>query len=170
MSNDDTCGHPTADGSPCQHPATDGDSCWLNEHGGDAAPSGRDFSLGEDDHDDILAAAREGLSKSGCARAAGVSHTELNRYLDAHDEFRAAFRRARSEGEHRLVKGALYREVNNPEPRREMDGQHARFLLSTSFDYIKTEKKEVEMDADVDHTGGVTADFIAFSEAEDGDE
>lgn len=33
-----------------------------------------------------------------------------------------------------------------------------------------SEKREVEMDADVDHTGGVTADFIAFTEGDDVDE
>jgi len=37
----ETCGHPTADGTPCQHPATDGDSCWIPAHGGDAESHGR---------------------------------------------------------------------------------------------------------------------------------
>ena len=41
------------------------------------------------DHDTLIEAAKTGLSKRGCARAAGVSHTALQRYLDAHDDFRA---------------------------------------------------------------------------------
>lgn len=136
MTNNDTetCGHETAQGTPCQNPITDGDSCWLNEHGGDANPSGRDYSISQDDHDDILSAAREGLSKSGCARAAGVSHTELNRYLDAHDEFRSSFAQARAQGETTLVRDGL----RDPDT----DSSMAKFLLAASFDYKKTEKRE----------------------------
>lgn len=145
MSDDDICGHPTADGSPCQNPATDGDSCWLDSHGGSASPSGRDFSIDESDHDDILQAARDGMSKTGCARAAGVSRSQLNRYLDHHEQFRSAFMRARHTGEQKLVKGPL---IDDPDDPVDIDGQHARFLLSTSFDYKKTEKQEVEHSSD----------------------
>lgn len=148
MTNQETCGHPTSDGTPCQNPASDGNSCWLNEHGGNAAPSGRDFSLSEEDHDDILDAAREGLSKSGCARAAGVSHTELNRYLESHDEFRAAFAQARAQGEQVLVERGLY----DPDA----DSSMAKFLLSTSFEYVKTEKRELEDVTDGDGGFGTT--------------
>lgn len=146
----DKCGHETADGTPCQNPATDGDSCWLNEHGGNANPSGRDFSLSEADHNDILQAARNGLSKSGCARAAGVSHTELNRYLDAHPEFRSSFAQARAQGETRLVSEGL----RDPET----DSSMAKFLLASSFDYKKTEKTEVENTGD-DPLAEVVVDF-----------
>jgi len=146
MSDDDICGHPTADGSPCQNTPTDGDSCWLDSHGGSASPSGRDFSIDESDHDDILQAARDGMSKRGCARAAGVSHTELQRYLDHHEQFRSTFIRARHTGEQKLVRGPL---IDDPDDPVDIDGQHARFLLSTSFDYKKTEKQEVE------HSGGI---------------
>lgn len=144
----EVCGHPTegGDGPPCQNPATEDGHCWLDAHGGDTEV-GRDFSLSEEDHDTILQAARDGMSKAGCARAAGVSDTELQRYLDAHDDFRGAFTRARHEGERKLVKGPLY---NEEDAIREMDGQHARFLLSTSFDYSKTEKKELEHSGEVD--------------------
>lgn len=152
---DDTCGHPTADGTPCQNPATDGDTCWLNEHGGDADPSGRDFSLSEDDHDQLLNAARQGLSKSGCARAAGVSHTELNRYLDAHEEFRSDFAQARANGEAKLVREGL----RDPET----DSSMAKFLLSTSFDYVKKEKREVTGD------GGGAVEVTLNREVVDGD-
>lgn len=141
----DTCGADTTGDAPCQNPTTeDGDParCWIPSHNDPDAenPHGRDFALSEDDHDDILDAAKMGASKAGCARAAGVDEASLRRYLDAHDDFRRAFAQARAEGEQRLLRGPLFREED---ARREMDGQHARFLLSTSFDYKKTERKEV---------------------------
>lgn len=58
--DEETCGHPTADGSPCQLPASDGDSCHLNEHGGHAAPNGRPTRLTEDLMDEICACVAEG--------------------------------------------------------------------------------------------------------------
>jgi len=155
----DQCGYPTAADTPCQHPAGDNGRCHIDAHNpdGKGVSVGRDFSISEEDHADILKAARMGLSKSGCGRAAGVGPDELRRYVDAHPDFREAFMRARFQGEQKLVKGALHQQKNVKEPHREMDGQHARFLLSTSFDYKKTERKEltgedggaIEVDSDV---------------------
>lgn len=108
----------------------------------DGRSKGRDFSVQGDDHDDILDAAKRGLSKRGCARAAGVSHTELQRYLDAHPDFRASFAQARARGETALVEGGLRDE--------DVDTSMAKFLLAASFDYKKTERREVE--ADVNQT------------------
>lgn len=153
------CGYETASGTPCKNPATEEGHCWLEAHGGDVQ-NGRDFAISESDHEDILDAARLGASKSGCARAAGVSHTALQRYLDAHEDFRSTFMRARSQGERELLKGALYQRKNDPEPHREMDGQHARFLLSTSFDYRKTENKNVDLSGDID----IDTEFVAIDE------
>lgn len=140
---DDTCGHETPNG-PCKNPATEGDHCWIKSHGGDVDGHGRDWSITEDDHDDILDAARVGLSQSGCARAAGVDEKCLRRYLDAHPDFRRAFMRARERGERRLAERGL----TDPD----VDSSMAKFLLSTSFGYVKTEKREVDMDANVDVT------------------
>jgi len=155
----DTCNAPTTDDGTCENPTTDdGDPerCWIPSHNDPGAenPHGREFSIDEDDHDDIINAATDGLSKGGCARAAGVARPQLNRYLDAHPDFRSEFARARAKGEQKLVRGALF---NEEHAEREMDGQHARFLLSTSFDYIKTERREV--DADVDGDVDLTVDF-----------
>lgn len=145
---DDICAADTTGDSPCQNPAGDNGRCWIPTHQPDADenttnPHGRDFTITEDDHDDILEAARLGMSKAGCARAAGVAPNQLNRYLQSDEkaDFRQAFMRARYQGEQRLIEGPMF---NDEEARREMDGQHARFLLSTSFDYVKTEKKELE--------------------------
>lgn len=147
--SDDVCGAECADGTPCQHPAG---SCPVPSHSDPDAenPHGREFSIDEDDHDDILDAARDGLSKAGCARAAGVDKASLLRYLDAHPDFRTAFRRARSEGEQTLVREPLYDD--------DMDGQHARFLLSSSFEYVRTEKQELENTGD-EPLADVTIDF-----------
>jgi len=158
--SDDICGYPTADGSPCQNPAGENGRCWIPSHNpgdDDANPQGRDFKIDESDHDDILEAARMGASKAGCARAAGVDKASLLRYLDAHDQFRTAFMRARHEGERTLVKGPLISDDHNKGPDGvEIDGQHARFLLSTSFDYVKTERQEVEHAGD----GGGPVEFV----------
>lgn len=139
MTSDDICGAECVDGTECHHPAG---SCPVPSHSDPTAenPHGRDFSLSEDDHADILDAAQGGMSKSGCARAAGVDEKNLRRYLEAHPHFRRAFMRARHEGEKKLVSQPLMDGEDAPD----MDGQHARFLLSTSFDYVKTEKRELE--------------------------
>jgi len=112
----------------------------LNEDGG--ASKGRDFALGESDHEEILEAAETGMSIRGCARAAGVSLSQLQRYLDAHPDFRVSFERARARGESELIRGGLRDD--------EVDTSMAKFLLASSYDYKKTERREVE--ADVDQT------------------
>ena len=138
MTND-TCGHPTGEGDPCELPASRPDGKCHHHTDTEDTHTGRRFKIDEDDHDDILEAARDGLSKAGCARAAGVEKPSLLRYLEAHEDFRTAFARARAKGERRLATGPLYDREHEPD----MDGQHARFLLSTSFDYVKTEKREL---------------------------
>lgn len=132
MTDDDICGHPTADGSPCQNPATDGDSCYLNEHGGDADPSGRPTKLDEY-RDKIMEAACEGMSLQGCARVAGIAEKTLHTWINEYDEFASELRQARAEGELQHI--------------RNVDDKGSQFLLERSFGYTKTEKKELE------HTG-----------------
>ncbi len=108
-----------------------------------SALGGRDFEIEKSDHDNILQAAREGKSKRGCARAAGVGRDSLDRYLDANDEFRDSFERARAQGESRLIRDGLYE--------KDADASMAKFLLSTSFEYVKTERREHDVEADVTH-------------------
>ena len=146
---DDICGYEgTTTGEPCQHPAG---SCPVPSHSDPEAenPQGRAFTITEDDHEAILEAARLGKSETGCARAAGVSSwAVLDRYLDAHPEFRSAFVRARAQGEDRLIQDGL----TDPDT----DSSMAKFLLSTSFGYIKTERREVDADVTVEDP---TVDF-----------
>ena len=143
MPTDATCGHPTAggDGPPCKLPASKSDGrCHHHTETDERANGGREWTIDESDHEDILDAARIGASKAGCARAAGTGIDQLQRYLDAHDGFREAFTRARHRGERRLITEPL---VDSDAPDApDMDGQHARFLLKTSFKYA--EKQELE--------------------------
>lgn len=156
---DDTCGHPTANGTPCELPASASDGrCHHHTEADERANGGREWAINESDHEDILSAARDGFSKAGCARAAGVGEASLQRYLDAHEDFRSAFMRARHEGERTLIKGPLVDRPDAPGDGPDINGQHARFLLSTSFDYVKTEKRELENTGD-DPLGEVVIDF-----------
>jgi hypothetical protein len=134
------------DGEPCQLPASrdDGRCHHHTEVNDQRANGGREWAIDEDDHDEILEGARMGMSKTGCARLAGVDKASLLRYLDAHPDFRTAFARARARGEQRLISGPLVDDEDSPD----MDGQHARFLLSTSFDYVETERHELENTGD----------------------
>ncbi len=138
MSDDvEICGHDTAGGTPCELPASYPDRrCYHHTETADVDSGGRPYVIDESDHDAILDAARTGMSKAGCARAAGASLTSLRRYLESHEDFRRSFARARAEGEHRLAHDGLLDS--------EVDTSMAKFLLSTSFDYVKTEKKELE--------------------------
>ena len=144
------CGHIKNDGEACTYtPKYDDGKCGVHSEHNENGP-GRPFAISKSNHEDILEAARMGASKAGCARAAGVDKASLLRYLDSHPDFRTAFTRARHQGEQRLLTGPLY---EDKDAIRQMDGQHARFLLSTSFDYKKTEKKELEDVTDGDGFG-----------------
>ena len=145
---DDTCGWPTTADGECQNPVGEDGTCWIPSHGDADAenPHGREFTIDEADHEDILSAAREGVSKRGCARAAGVSLSQLQRYLDAHDDFRVSFARARNRGERELIDGGLRDD--------DVDSSMAKFLLASSFGYQKSEKREHDIDADVKHDLG----------------
>lgn len=138
MSDDESiCGSTnTSSGEPCQNPA--GSCPW--DHGEENS-NGRDFKLSEDDHSAILEAAHLGKSETGCARAAGVSWQSLERYLDAHPDFRSAFRRARAAGETSYIEGGRDSESD-------VDPSFAKFMLSSSYDYKNTEKREHEHSGD----------------------
>lgn len=157
---DDICGAECADGTPCEHPAG---SCPVSSHGDTTSDSdatdagGRPSKFTEDRRDQIKQAARNGTTVEGCARAAGIGPSTLYEWLDEYPEFSEAFERARARGEQRLVE-----EVADDDP---------KFILERSYDYVKTEKREVEMDADVDAQHDVTADFVTYSSGgDDGDE
>jgi hypothetical protein len=117
----------TADGTPCQLcRERDG---YCHHHDGDPKTTGgRPHAITGADHDEILAAARDGVSKQSCAKRVGASLKTLNRYLDRNDQFRVAFRRARAEGALTLIHNGLRGEANS---------SMVRFLLATSFGYVR---------------------------------
>lgn len=166
----DICGAETTGDAPCQNPAGENGRCWIPSHTDPDAsnPAGRPSKFTDDRARIALDAARQGLSEAGCGRAAGVSHTTIGRWKEIDPEFetesgerrqfRAAFRRARNAGESTLIENGLY----DPDT----DSSMAKFLLASSFDYVKSEQHE--------HTGegggGIVIRTTATDEESDGDE
>lgn len=133
MSEDNICGEETSKGTPCKNPA---DSCpWDHENGND---TGRTSLFNEETKNACLEAARKGKSQAGCARAAGVDEKTLRGWLNEYEQFSRAFARARAEGEDKLIDGGMH----NPD----VDSSFAKFLLASSFGYVKTEKREIEQE------------------------
>ena len=110
--SDDTCGHPTGDGSPCDNPATEGDHCWIKSHGGHAQP-GRDSKLTKKRQSGIANILADGKSVEHAARAHGITPQTVYNWLqrgesdldrDEHTIYRDFFEeiaRARADGEDR---------------------------------------------------------------------
>ncbi|SEQ31285.1 helix-hairpin-helix domain-containing protein [Natrinema salaciae] len=105
-------------------------SILEDEDGGKGRPSKL-----EKYEDDIFEAARQGLTYEGIARVAGVGVSTLHDWREAHEDFSESLERARSEAERELI--------------QDVD---AEFVLERSYGYVKTEKREVDMDADIDQT------------------
>ena len=86
---DDTCGHPTADGTPCKHPSTDDgdpDRCWIDSHNEAAtdldSQPGRPKLLDDERKQQIIyTAVNSGLSIEHQANLAQVSPDTLRRAL-----------------------------------------------------------------------------------------
>ena len=112
--------------------------------------------------DDLLEAADGYINLKQVANKGGVARSTLYKYLDEHDDFSDSFKRARGAAADRLVQRAL-------DPEDEIDVTFARFLLERSVKFIKTERQEVNLDADVDTSYDVTADFVTFDTEDNGD-
>lgn len=158
---DDECGDyggTNSDGDPCGRPAgwgRDADSGLCRSHHEDGdEPGGRPSKL-DDVRDDLLTAAERGTTKEGCARAAGIAPSTLYKWLDEIPEFSEAFTRARAKAEQELIEAAA---ESDP-----------KWVLERSYGYVKTEKREVDLEADVDGTHDVTAEFVTYG-SEDTDE
>jgi len=134
---DDNCGYPTHEGHACTHPPTeDNGRCWL--HADDDRKMGRPTKFNDERARQAIQAAQECKSITGCGRAAGVHHETIKNWLikspeyqtesGEYSDFFADFMRARAKAETLLTRGAL----TQPD---DVDGQHARFLLKTSFGY-----------------------------------
>lgn len=102
---------------------------------------GRPSKYNEERVERILKAARKGKTKKGCARAGGIIRETLNTWLEKSRNgedfsgFFEEFTHARAEGESELVE-----QCKRSDP---------KFLLAASYGYKTTQKKEVDMEADV---------------------
>jgi len=146
MSDDDQCGHIMNNGDPCEYdPKYEDGKCGIHSEHNERTPAGGRPELLDEYRDDILTGARQGMTLEGCARLAGVAEKTLHAWINKHEEFRKALKRARAEGELRHLQS-----VND---------RGSQFILERSFGYVKTEKREVDMDADVDGDVDLTVDF-----------
>lgn len=118
----------------------------------DDAHGGRPSEFTDERAQEAINAAREGKSKAGCERDAGVGGGTIDNWLNANPtfidsegnekQFFRAFRRARGDGE------SLYiTEGRNPDG--DVDTSFAKYMLSTSYEYKKTEKQEVEHSGEI---------------------
>ncbi|MFW6435656.1 MAG: hypothetical protein ACOCY1_04675 [Halovenus sp.] len=165
MSDDDRCGAETTGDHPCKNPAGENGRCWIPSHNPDSEgedPNGRPSKF-ERVKNDLLEAADGYINLKQVANKGGVSRSTLYKYLDEHEDFSDSFKRARGEAADRLVHRAL-------DPDDEIDVTFARFLLERSFKFIKTERQEVNLDADhsFDASEGVTAEFVSYEEVTNG--
>ncbi|AHG00902.1 hypothetical protein HALLA_12010 [Halostagnicola larsenii XH-48] len=104
--------------------------------GDDDGTRGRPSKL-EDHWDDIMDAAKVGMSKKGIARTVGIDESTLHDWENKDAKFSESLKRARAVGERRLITSGLYDE--------DVDTGMARFLLERSYLYVKTEKQEVDL-------------------------
>ncbi|ELZ05581.1 hypothetical protein [Natrialba aegyptia] len=139
MTDDELCGADTNDDGTCKNPGTRSDGrCHHHteiEEERRRPQEGRPSEL-EDNWEACIEAAERGLTYEGIARVAGVGVSTLREWRNDNDEFHAELEKARSRGEQQLVERVA---EDRPE-----------FILERSYDYVKTERHEVE--ADVDQT------------------
>lgn len=149
---EEQCNATKADGEPCTYPAKYEDGrCGIHTDVSESGGPGRPSEFTEAKAQDAIEAAERGKSKAGCARSAGIGKATLERWLEEHGDFRNAFTHARGKGEDRLLEGGLY----DPD----VDSSMAKFLLASSFDYVKAEKRE--------HTGEGGGSIVIHTEAQD---
>jgi len=145
MTDDDICGEIKNDGQPCEYdPKYEDGKCGIHSEYNDTDPGGRPSKF-EEVKDDLLEAADGYINLKQVANKGGISRSTLYEYLNEHEEFSDSFKRARGQAADHLVQRAL-------DPDDEIDIQFARFLLERSFKFIKTERQEVDLDADVNQT------------------
>ena len=130
----DDCGYVKDDGEPCELPASRDDGRCHHHTEEDPMRGGRPSKFA-DHREDILEAAHEPIKTRDVARTAGVGKSTLYDWLDEHDDFSDAFRRARSEAARELVQRGL----DDPDT----DTSMVRFLLERTFEYTKTEELDI---------------------------
>lgn len=144
----DICGAECADGTPCEHPAG---SCPVASHADPDAENqqGRPTEFTDERAREAITAARDGKSKAGCERAAGIGDGTIDSWLELNPTFEdrdgnerrffPAFRRARGQGEDGWIDEGRGDDG---------DSSFAKFMLASSYDYQKSEKREHEHSGD----------------------
>lgn len=129
---DEKCGSTdTINGEPCQRKAgwgLDSDKGPCKDH-----LNGRPTKFTEDRVEKILAAARAGAKKAGCARAAGIHRETLDNWLEEYDDFFDAWSTARWDAEE-----------------DSLEGVSDEWLLERSFGYAKKEELDAEVSGEID--------------------
>lgn len=113
-------------------------------NGDDEAHGGRPSILDEYE-DELLAAARKGLTYEGIARVAGVGVSTLHEWRDEHDQFSESLERARAKAERELIEDV-----------------DAEFVLERSYGYVKTERLEADIDQTTEHELGESEQELAL--------
>jgi hypothetical protein len=139
----DECGATKNDGERCTYsPSYPDGRCGIHSEHNDT-DTGRPSEVAKHE-DEILEGARQGMTKQGLARLAGVDESTLYRYLDKHDQFRKSLKRARAQGELRHLE--------------RVDERGSQFILERSFGYTKSQEIEHSGDVDTGETE-VTVNF-----------
>jgi len=124
MSDDvETCGHPTADGSPCGNPPGENGWCWIPSHnpGDNSDNAGRPSKLTRERCDRITSSIAEGKSIVSAARMESVHPATVYAWIekgedhdtdpefdvDPYGYFHERFVRARGLGEDAYVQDVL---------------------------------------------------------------
>lgn len=92
--------------------------------------NGRPTKLDDERYEAIMDAAERGLTYEGIARTAGIGLATLDDWRDQYEDFSKDLEQHRAVGELKLVD-----RVSEDKP---------EFILERSYDYIKTEKREIE--------------------------
>jgi len=165
---DDTCGHPTADGTPCQHPVSDDgdpDRCWVDSHNESKTDSGQDGRprLLDDERKQqiIYTAVNSGLSVQHQANLAQVSPDTLRRALCCVETPREP--ELTTEEPCEFCEG--YAQAHARGAMNVLDECRPEFRASASFGYVKEEKHQ--------HTGegggGIIIDYGSDTDDETAD-
>lgn len=146
MNDTEQCGETKGNGEPCEYEAKFADGkCGIHSSiNGDT--QGRPTKFTDERARLAIEAAREGKSKAGCERAAGIGQGTVNDWLEQSYTFETedgqlasfsqAFAQARAEGE------SMYIDDGRSE---DGDTSFAKFMLSSSYGYQESKKQETEL-------------------------
>ena len=142
--SDEKCGVEQGNGKLCDNPIKYADGkCGVHTDVTDSSP-GRPTKFNDERARLAIEAALEGKSVAGCERAAGVGQKTVGGWLEQNHtfetgegliaDFSQAFAQARAGGESRCIENAR---------REDGDASFEKFMLASSYDYKKTEQREV---------------------------